>query len=225
MWRSFMLVSVTSSLLAGCGVPQVSAQELLATDLTHRVVQDNFVFTLEIDPWLARYPNIVREIRNEEIASISSEDCSPSLPCYSASSWELGYGGTRLVSLINTSSSYYGGAHGVMYAADRTFDLETGEAIRFGDVFSSWSAAQPLLQKRWCESMSKHSNCPAIEKQALAFEGDASGISGVRVQTSDYAFGSYAEGSDEAFLFFSPELVALVKPEYQPSFNPDGLCC
>lgn len=221
----FYVILVTFIGLAGCGSERTSAKELPASDLTYLVVEDNYEFSLEIDPWLANYPEIVRDIRSQSVGTESNDNCSPSLPCFSRTSWKLRYGGERLVSVISTTTSFYGGAHPSMETADRTYDLKTGKSIRFGEIFSSWPAARKLLQRQWCESLRGRSTCPSIEKQALALDGDSKGASGVWVQTSDYAFGSYVEGTAQAYLGFTPELVALAKPEYQPLFNLDDLCC
>src|SRR5690606_24801361 len=123
--------------------------------------------------------------RKAKLAALDAEDCQTDQTCSVGSNIEMHYGGARLVSLIDTTNSFYGGAHPSMSAEDMTFDVQTGQRLRFGDIFNSWSAARELLQRQWCSAVSKHSSCPPIEKQALAFSGGSEGINGIFVQTSD----------------------------------------
>jgi len=213
--------------LCGCEAGARSDSAILATDLTMKEKSGVYEFTAEIDPWLARYPDVVRKLREESLrARTGPDDCNEDLPCFDSIEWTMHYGGDRLVSVIGQTGSFYGGAHGVTIASDRTFDLQSGEPVRFGDLFNSWPAAQAILQKQWCEALSEHSTCPALEEQALALSGGDGGASEVFVQTSDYAFGSYAEGSDSRYLSVTPELIAVAKPEYQSSFSLESnLCC
>lgn len=217
--------------LCGCAAEAASGSEdaLLATDLTVRDKSGIYEFSAEIDPWIAPYPTVVRALREDSLLTKTGpENCIESLPCFDNTEWEMHFGGVRLVSVIGMTNSFYGGAHPAMSAQDRTFDIQTGQVLRFGDLFNSWSAAKALLQPQWCEAVrfSSHTTCPSLEDQALALSGGDKGASEIKVQTSDYAFGSYAEGSDSAYLSVTPQLIALVKPEYQSAFSLESnLCC
>lgn len=220
-----MRVFFVASLALALGACEASADDLLASDLTFREQYSGHDFSIEIDPWLASYPFIARAIRKESLQSKTDAECYGSAPCFDAITWEMHYGGHRLVSLTNQRSSFHGGAHPSMTAADRIYDVETGEVVRFGDLFNSWPAARAILQRDWCRQMSDHSTCPDLNEQALALAGGTEGANSIYVQTSDYAFGSYAEGPDRAYLTVTPELIALAKPEYQSSFVLAEPCC
>lgn len=235
MGVNYMTVKVKAALLSGAmmlaacsadagNAQSVSPQALLASDLVYKDVAGQKDLSFKLDPWLSEYPSIAREVRRTKLAALNAEDCTTNRTCSVSSNIEMHYGGARLVSLIDTTSSYYGGAHPSMTAEDFIFDAQSGQRLRFANIFNSWSAARELLQRQWCGAVSKHSACPPIEKQALALSGGSEGINGIFVQTSDYAFGNYAEGSDKAFLSITPELIALAKPEYQPFFTLE-MCC
>ena len=215
--------------LCGCEAGARSDSDLLATDLTIKEKSGVYEFTAEIDPWLAQYPRVVQSLREEILnAKTGPDGCIDTLPCFDSMEWEMQYAGNRLVSVIGITNSFYGGAHPVMKAQDRTYDIETGQVVRFGDLFNSWPAARAILQEQWCDAVrfGNHTTCPSLEDQALALSGGDTGASEIFVQTSDYAFGSYAEGSDKSYLSVTPELIALAKPEYQSSFSLESnLCC
>ncbi len=227
--KAFLLVAVV--LVTACGAEVGSAEDsteepLLATELLYRDDAPNRDVDFKLDSSLAPYPRIARLIRETKLEEMRGVECDDEADatCIYGSNLEVHYAGERLVSLIDTTSSFYGGAHPSMTASDMTFDVQTGKRVMFGDLFNSWAAARELLQREWCEAVSDHSSCPPLEKQALALSGGASGIDSIAVHTSDYAFGSYAEGSDKAFLSVTPELIALAKPEYQKYFTLE-VCC
>lgn len=234
-WRynGFMHALMCAAVLAtaACGdaentttTTKTGDDKLAAIELVYEDVDESKNLSFQLDPWLANYPIVARKIREEKLAALAAEECDTTTTCLVGSEVSTHYRGERLISLIDTTTSFYGGAHPSMKAADMTFDLQSGDKLRFGEVFSSWPAAREMLQIQWCDAVKEHSTCPPIEEQALALSGGADGISGVFVKTSDYAFGNYAEGSDDAYLAITPELLALAKPEYQPYFTLE-VCC
>lgn len=222
-WITVAVLAAAGTLTAcsaADGAAQSSGSEpLLASELIYEEVTDKKDLSFKIDPWLAKHPEIAREVNKQKRFALAQEECQPDQTCTVSSNVEMQHSGERLVSLIDTTTSFYGGAHPSMKAADMTFDVKAGRMIRFGDIFNSWPAARELLQRQWCNAVSQHTSCPPIEEQALALSEGY-----IFVQTSDYAFGSYAEGSDKAYLPITPELIALAKPEYQSSFSLE-VCC
>ncbi|MXO87106.1 hypothetical protein GRI38_13820 [Altererythrobacter aurantiacus] len=187
---------------------------LLASELVYLDEGEGLSIGYELDPWLSKFPQVARMIIDSKKESLSKEICTDGSTCWVFSEIKLHNQNNRLVSIVDVTNSFHGGAHGSMKSSSTTFDTKTGERLRFEDIFEPWQAARALLQSQWCEAVSRHSLCPPIENQALALSG-----SDIFVQTSDYAFGSYAEGSERAYLPITTELIALAKPEYQSSFS------
>lgn len=225
-----MLLSVAGVLSLGAcsdasSSPTMSFGEpLLANQLIYEDVSADKDLSYTLDPWLAKYPTIAKEIRAQKLAALSSAECVANQTCSLAIHVDLKYRGERLVSMLETESSFFGGAHPTMKAADLTYDVMTGNRLRFGDVFTYWPAARELIQGSWCDAVKDRSNCPAVEDQALVLSGGSRGIDAIVIQTSDYAFGSYAEGPADAYIAITPELIALAKPEYQPYFTLETCC-
>ncbi len=224
MLKSTKCLGVLLKLLCSLwfSTPALAEEPFLATDLTFMESDDYKELSFEIDPWLAWYPKIAPAIRRESLEFVTSQECPRSTPirCIVNTEWTMHFGDDRVLSVTYTRTAFLAGMlHPVSYAFDRTYDLRTGQEIRFGDLFTSWPDAREILQAQWCEVMSKRSMCPPIENQALALFGDSFGARRIFVQTSDYAFGSYVEGSDSALLAVTAELEGLIKSEYRSSFG------
>lgn len=214
----------------------VSAQprpsgEVLARELFFEERGPNRRALWTADAMIALHPVIFRSIRARALRDVRlGDDCSDTLPCYRTITDELSYSGTRLLSVFTTIDQFLGGAHGAVGVADGIYDLRTNRKLRFGDLFTSWDRAKPLLQAKICESLRQvRENMEGIECPSpddVAFGLSETGeipvgraASGFEVQMSDYALGSYAAGRETLFIMLDQPLYDLIKPEYRADFR------
>jgi hypothetical protein len=221
-WHPFALTA--AALTSACGSEVPSVEPLLATELIYQDESPDRDASFKVDAAVAPHPDIARAIIVSKQQEIEALDCTVGSTCIYSSNIESRYSGEKLISLTDTTRSFFGGAHPSMEAKDFMYDVQTHEQLKIWDLFGSWPAARVILQREWCDSVRGHSTCPPIEEQAVALSGGRDGINAIWVKTSDYAFGNYAEGPDEAFLGITPELITLVKPEYRPYFTSE-VCC
>lgn len=209
-----------------------SQAPLLATDLVYEKsgegpnLWNGPKIRLALDPWLAKYPGIAREIRGEILDELLEKDyCfeADATGCAFIINIQVQYRGERLVSMIELMIKDMGENNKTLQATDRTYDLKTGQKISFRDIFGSWPAARELLQRQLCEEMKQSAPCPPIDEQALVLHKESriwgtDGVSNVYVQRSGQAPGTYNEFQVPLLLMVTPELIALAKPEYRSYF-------
>lgn len=208
--------------------------EVLARELYIEERGPNRWSTWTADARIARHPVIFRAMRAQALRAVPlGDDCSPSLPCSRVMTDELSYSGSRLLSTFSTTDQFLGGAHGAVGVSDGIYDLRTNRRLRFGDLFSNWSRAKPLIQAKICESLRQVREqmegieCPDADRVAYGLT-EASEIpvgrtaSGFEVRMSDYALGSYAAGRETLWINLDQRLLDLIKPEYRADFRvPD----
>lgn len=205
--------------------------EVLARDLYHEQRGRDRLELWEADARLARYPVIFRAIRASGLREVRlGSDCSPNLPCNRNIHDEFVYAGTRLLSTFSSIDQFTGGAHGSFGVSDGIYDLRTNRKIRFGDLFTSWSRAKPLLQTKICEALrqvrpeAEGISCPDADTLAFGLTevGDipvGGPASGFEVRMSDYAMGSYAAGREDLYITLDRPIYNLIKPEYRGDFR------
>lgn len=216
--------------LAACDMK--AEDQLLASDLVYLKQQRGWKKTIEIDPWLTSHPDLVRHLRSERVGAMEEGewDCQASYRCYESSTFRLAYDGTRLVSIVEDQTLYAGGAHPISGVPDYLYDLEAGQRIRFGDLFTSWKKARPLMQEAFCNSLQgsyeEAEECPDVQQQAisLASSPETDKAPGFTVETQDYALGYYAAGRATVRIDLDRQIHALIKPEYRSEFeDPSAL--
>lgn len=226
----------TLALVCAAAPVAVSAQtrqsgEVLARELYHEIRGPNRRALWTADAMIARHPVIFRALRAKALRELPlTEDCSANLPCNRNMNDELSYSGSRLVSIFSTTDQFLGGAHGHVGVSDAIYDLRTNRRVRFGDLFTSWTRAKPLLQAKICEALrALRENMEGIEcpdAGELAYGLTEAGeipigraASGFEVRMSDYALGSYAAGREDLFITLDRPIYNLIKPEYRADFR------
>lgn len=209
------------------------AGEVLASELYFEERGPNQRALWTADPMIARYPEIFRALRTQNMREVRLGDsCTPSMPCHRTIKDEFVFGGTRLVSVFTTLDQFTGGAHGSFGVSDAIYDLRGNRKIRFGDLFTDWNRAKPLIAAKVCETLRQiRENMEGIEcpnADDLAYGLSEAGnipvggpASGFEVRMSDYALGSYAAGREDLFIMLDRPLYELIKPEYRGDFRLD----
>lgn len=223
------LVCIAIPVAAGAQSP--GSGEVLARELYLEERGPDRLATWTADARIARHPVIFRQLRARAVREVPfGDDCSPRLPCSRTMTDELSYSGTRLVSIFSTTDQFLGGAHGAVGVSDAIFDLRTNRRLRFGDLFTDWGRAKPLIQAKICESLRQAREnmegieCPDADSVAYGLT-EANEIpvgraaSGFEVQMSDYALGSYAAGRETLWVMLDQQLYDLIKPEYRVDFR------
>ena len=224
------LMLMATMQLAACDTK--ADDQLLASDLVYLKQQHGWKKTLKIDSWLTFHPDLVRHLRSERVRTMEEGrwDCRFDDGCFETSDFRLAYDGTRLVSIVEEHTLHGGGAHPITGVTDYLYDLEAHERIRFGDLFTSWSKARPLIQEAFCTSLQWDyedvEKCPDVQQQAISLASmeETDKAPGFTVETQDYALGYYAAGRATIYIQVNQQILAVIKPEYRSQFeDPDRL--
>lgn len=206
-----------------------ASEELLAKELLWTSEGPGWIRSIEFSPSMATQPHLVRRLKAERIKAMGKppeEGCGSMsdelIKCEEFWTYKLQYEGDRLVSVLASNTDYSGGAHHLARNADYLFDEARGKPIRFGNIFTDWPHAKRLLQRSFCQSLrdlNRDYICPSIEDQAITLvsSGDDK-ASGFVVTTQDYAIGSYADGQETVRIELTPNVAALLRPEYRDEF-------
>ena len=232
--QALQLALIAASMAGGASAAtaQPRASAVLATELFFEDRGPARFGQWTADALLARHPAILRTLRSEGVraARLPADVCSPDLPCNRILHDEFMFSGSRLLSVLSSTSQFTGGAHGSYGVADRIFDLRTGRRLQFRDLFTNWRTTQPVLQAKVCAALREQrpddgiAECPAVTDIAFAL-GEFGEIpvggpaTGFQVRTSDYQLGSYADGTAEANVMLDAQLLGMIKPEYRGDFR------
>ena len=204
------------------------SEEVLARELYFEERGDKRRALWTADPMLAQHPVIFRALRAESLQKVRlPAECDGEQTCVREIRDERIHAGQRLLSTFKTTDEFLGGAHGSVSVADGLYDLKTNRRIRFGNLFTSWKSAKPLIQAKVCESLlrlRKGSECPDADELAYGLrELDEVPLGGpanaFEIRMSDYALGSYAAGRETLLVWIDRGLYELIKPEYRADFR------
>ena len=174
-----------------------------------------------------------RELRNREKHGLTFNGFQRS------TAYETAGQSTRLLSLSVEVSAYEGGAHGNFGTGALLWDRQAGREIKFIDLFAQPANRDRLLTQRWCDALNKareekrgepvggsgpFEDCPSLDAIAIIpTDKDRNGrFERLMLVASPYVAGPYAEGSYDIELGVTPDLIAAIKREYQPSFEAQG---
>ena len=142
----------------------------------------------------------------------------------------------RLLSLAAEAAAYTGGAHGNSGTSGLLWDRQAAKEIKIADLFAEPANMDRLLTQRWCDALNKareekrgepvggegmFDECPKLSEIAiLPTDKDKNGrFERLILTASPYVAGPYVEGSYEIDLAVTPDLIAALKADYQPSFE------
>ncbi len=215
-----------------------------ASDLLIREQSDVLDFGWRMVPDVAAYPPLLAALRKEaqdilvdmragaeEEREVRGAD-APFFGHYWQQDWTVEADTPRLLSLMASTDTFTGGAHGMHFARGIIWDKQTGKRLALPDLFADWAKAKPVIEKAYCEALDRERSerrdgakiggefdaCPPLLEQTVTLAGwneNASG--GLKVYLDPYTAGPYAEGSYDLWVFPQPEVSSFLKPEYRPA--------
>ena len=153
---------------------------------------------------------------------------------YLHKSWTSAGDSTRLLSLVATTESFTGGAHGNSGFSVLLWDRRSGVDIPFASIFRDPDALGTATRTPYCRALDverlkrragevwegQFSECPKASELVIApsDEDDDRRFDHIRFLAGPYVAGPYAEGEYEISLPISADLLAALKPEFRSSF-------
>lgn len=145
----------------------------------------------------------------------------------------------RLLSLSLETWQYTGGAHGNGGTAALLWDRAAKQEVKFADLFAQAANRDRLLIQRWCDALNKareekrgepvggggmFDDCPSLNDIAIipTDKNKDGRFEVLLLVASPYVAGPYVEGSYEIELAVTPDVVAALKTDFQPSFAAQG---
>lgn len=145
----------------------------------------------------------------------------------------------RLLSLAVESWEYTGGAHGNGGTSVLLWDRAMKKEIEPVALFAQPANRDRLLTQRWCDALNKarqekrgepvgggglFDDCPSLDDIAIIPTDKTKDgrFDTLMLVASAYVAGPYVEGSYEIELAVTPDLLAGLRQEFQPSFEAQG---
>jgi hypothetical protein len=172
----------------------------------------------------------------EAARAMRARDGGDVQPFTSSTSYETVGQSQRLLSLAVEVWEYTGGAHGNGGTGALLWDRAARKEIQTGDMFADPANRDRLLTQRWCDALTRareekrgepvggggmFDDCPKLDDIAiLPADKDMNGrFDTLLLVASPYVAGPYVEGSYEIGLSVTPDLIATLRRDYQPSFE------
>ena len=157
-------------------------------------------------------------------------------PFMSSTAYETAGQSPQLLSLRVDVGGYEGGAHGNFGVGALLWDRQAKREIHFADLFAQPANRDRLLTQRWCDALNKareekrgepvgvgglFDDCPGLDDIAvIPADSDKDGrFDKLLLVASPYVAGPWVEGAYEIELAVTPDLIAGIKVEFQPSFE------
>lgn len=167
----------------------------------------------------------------------AQQDAREGMPFSLSSSWEISGQSGDLMSLVKSTYTFTGGAHGNSYLGGRIYEISSGARVQIVDIFTDEATAAKLIipavrraiaidkAERFGVKGGPNATLTGEVSDAIPMEGElpteialvastAPGkFGGLRVMYSPYDIGAYAEGSYEAVVA-QDVFAAALKPAY-----------
>ena len=158
------------------------------------------------------------------------------VPFMSSTVYESAGESPRLLSLRLDAGGYEGGAHGNFGVGALLWDRKAKREIEFADLFVQPANRDRLLTQGWCDALNKareekrgepvgggglFDDCPGLDDiAAIPADADKDGrFDTLLLVASPYVAGPWVEGAYEIELRVTPDLIAGLTAEFQPSFE------
>lgn len=150
--------------------------------------------------------------------------------------WTLAGETAQLISLRSQTDFYTGGAHPNHASGALLWDRSAHRQVAFAQLFNPGTAFEAALRPEFCKLLDaerlkrrqgaklegEYGECPPFSDLTLVpmdSDGDAR-FDSVEIIADPYVAGAYVEGAYEIGVHVPPALLAAVRPEYRPSFEP-----
>lgn len=179
-----------------------------------------------------------------DMERVAQQDAREGMPFALSSSWEVSGQSGDLMSLVKSTYTFTGGAHGNSYLGGRIYDISTGTRVQTVDIFTDQAAAAKLIipgvrraiaiekAERFGVTGGPSADLTGEVSDAIPMDGELPAeialvastkpgkFGGLMVMYSPYDIGAYAEGSYEAVVA-QDVFAAALKPAYAGLFAGD----
>lgn len=211
----------------------------------------NSGFRYELPEAADAYPGLVRQLGAErererigfEERLAEAREYAPDAPWANNLTYDQQWGiagrSGQLMSLASEIYRYDGGAHGNTAYDARIWHLGADRSIAFPALFTDRYAAYSVIDADFCRLLAAMQRdrdidvsgddlwggCPLLHEQTIVPQGEPGRpFTAIGVYVPPYVAGPYVAGSFEISVEVTPELVALVRPEFRDSFAvPSGM--
>ena len=188
-------------------------------------------FDAELEKKRADLTGSAREFREE-----ASKQGFPYNPYGSWTAWNVVTDLPGWLSLSAEISGYEGGAHPNHWFDSLVWDKQANEARDPLDLFTSKEALSRVIRKDFCAALNrergKRRGAPVaagsraefdqcidpVESTVILGSSNRKAFDRIGVLVAPYSAGPYAEGDYEVTLRVTPAVMAVVKPEFRPTF-------
>ena len=162
------------------------------------------------------------------------------VPFMSSTVYETAGQSPRLLSLRVDVGGYEGGAHGNFGVGALLWDRPAKREIEFVNLFVQPANRDRLMTQRWCDALNAareekrgesagggglFDDCPSFDEiAAIPADSDKDGrFDRLLLVASPYVAGPWVEGAYEIELAVTADLLAVLKAEFQPAFEAQGV--
>jgi hypothetical protein len=193
----------------------------------------------ELDRWLAAQLAEARTQSRKEATDGKREADAGGFPYRRYeydTSWTLAGRTPQLVSLVQETSAYTGGAHGNSGTAPTLWDRAARRTVNLDDLLVSKAGFQAAIRPAGCAALdqlrrerrgadasplAEFNRCPDLNNLAIVPTGDADApFTALTVIADPYVAGPYVEGAYKMRIPLTAAVVATIKPEWRTSFTP-----
>lgn len=201
-------------------------------------------FVCELPEQTEAWPGLAEQLGAEcdrqrhdfEEREAEARETAPDAPWADHLTWHQHWGvagrTARLLSLVSEIYRYDGGAHGNTAFDAKMWDLAGDREVAFPALFTDRYAAYSVIDKDYCRLLSDMQRdrevdtgddwwggCPPLHEQTIVPAGEPGApFTSIGVYVPPYVAGPYVAGSFEVSVEVTPELIALLRPEFRDSF-------
>lgn len=155
----------------------------------------------------------------------------------SSTDWKTVTNIPSFLSLSGLSSTFFGGAHPNYNSSELLWDKKANKEVKLGDIFTSKEAFKKAINDKFCDRLNverskrrgvqvnpnsdeMYDKCVnPLDSHILLGSSSLKTFDRIGIIIDPYEAGPYAEGTYEINLKVTPEVLAVVRPQYKASFS------